>query len=65
MFFDQGESSCVTDCPQWIAYLDYMREGDAPVVGRLDRIAGSETMAIRPDSPTHGLRAASVADYRP
>ena len=46
VFVDRGESSRVKDRPQWIACLDYLRSGDTLVVRRLDRIAGSEKMAI-------------------
>ncbi len=34
------------DRPQWLACLDYLRPGDTLLVRRLDRIAGSEKMAI-------------------
>jgi DNA invertase Pin-like site-specific DNA recombinase len=46
VFVDHGESSRVADRPQWQACLDYLRAGDTLVVRRLDRIAGSEKMAI-------------------
>lgn len=46
VFVDRGESSRVRDRPQWRACLDYLRPGDTLVVRRLDRIAGSERMAI-------------------
>lgn len=46
VFVDRGESSRVKDRPQWLACLDYLRSGDILVVYRLDRIAGSEKMAI-------------------
>ena len=46
VFVDRGESSRVKDRPQWIACLDYLRSGDTLLVRRLDRIAGSEKMAI-------------------
>ncbi|MDR1442274.1 MAG: recombinase family protein [Bifidobacteriaceae bacterium] len=46
VFVEQGESSRVKDRPQWLACLDYLRPGDTLVVRRLDRIAGSERMAI-------------------
>jgi DNA invertase Pin-like site-specific DNA recombinase len=47
VFADHGESSRVVERPQWLACLDYLRAGDTLVVRRLDRIAGSETMAIQ------------------
>ena len=46
VFIDRGESSKVKDRPQWIACLDYLRKGDTLLVWRLDRVAGSEKMAI-------------------
>lgn len=46
VFVDHGESSRVADRPQWLACLDYLREGDTLVIRALDRVAGSEVMAI-------------------
>lgn len=46
VFVDHGESSKTKERPQWIACMDYLREGDTLLVRRLDRIAGSEKMAI-------------------
>ena len=46
VYVDHGESSRIKDRPQWLACLDYLRPGDTLVVRRLDRIAGSEKMAI-------------------
>lgn len=46
IFVDVGESSRVRDRPQWKACLDYLRKGDTLMVCRLDRLAGSEKMAI-------------------
>ncbi len=46
IFVDHGESSRVPDRPQWLACLDYLRPGDVLLVRALDRIAGSEVMAI-------------------
>ena len=53
MFVDHGESSRVKDRPQWLACLDYLRPGDTLMVRRLDRIAGSETMAIQTINELH------------
>ena len=53
VFVDHGESSRVTDRPQWLACLDFLRGGDTLIVRRLDRIAGSETMAIQTISELH------------
>ena len=57
VFVDHGESSRVKDRPQWLACLDYLRPGDTLMVRRLDRIAGSETMAIQTKCPWMGRRA--------
>lgn len=46
VFVDHGESSRRQDRPQWVACLDYLRAGDTLVVRRLDRLAGSERLAI-------------------
>ncbi|WP_264466185.1 recombinase family protein [Pengzhenrongella sicca] len=53
VFVDRGESSRVRDRPQWLACLDYLREGDTLMVRRLDRVAGSETMAIETINELH------------
>lgn len=53
VFVDQGESSRVKDRPQWLACLDYLRAGDTLLVRRLDRIAGSEKMAIETINELH------------
>lgn len=47
VFVDHGESSRVKDRPQWVACREYLRAGDTLVIRALDRIAGSEVMAIR------------------
>ena len=53
VFVDQGESSRVRDRPQWLACLDYLRAGDTLVVRGLDRVAGSEKMAIETINELH------------
>lgn len=53
VFVDHGESSRVKDRPQWRACLDYLRPGDTLVVRRLDRLAGSEKMAIETITDLH------------
>ncbi len=45
-FVDHGESSRAADRPQWLACRDYLRPGDTLVFRALDRLAGSEVMAI-------------------
>ncbi|GAB2704724.1 recombinase family protein [Microbacterium marinum] len=46
VFVDHGESSRIADRPQWLACLDYLREGDTLVVRRLDRLGGTERIII-------------------
>lgn len=46
VFVDHGESSRAADRPQWLACRDYLRGGDTLVFRALDRLAGSEVMAI-------------------
>ena len=48
VFVDHGESSRAADRPQWLACRDYLRGGDTLVFRALDRLAGSEVMAIWP-----------------
>lgn len=64
VFVDHGESSRVAERPQWLACLDYLREGDTLMVRRLDRIAGSETMAIQAISELHdrGINIKSLTE---
>ena len=53
VFVDHGESSRIRDRPQWLACLDYLRDGDTLVVRALDRLAGTTTMAIQTISELH------------
>jgi DNA invertase Pin-like site-specific DNA recombinase len=53
VFVDRGESSRIADRPQWVACLDYLGEGDTLLIRALDRIAGSEVMAIQTISELH------------
>lgn len=46
VFIDHGESSRVADRPQWVACLDYLRDGDTLLVRRLDRLGGTERIII-------------------
>ena len=47
VFVGHGESSRVTDRPQWVACKDYLRHRDTLVVRALDRLAGTTTLAIQ------------------
>lgn len=64
VFVDHGESSRISERPQWLACLDYLRAGDTLVVRRLDRIAGSEKMAIETinDLHTRGVNIKSLTE---
>ncbi len=53
VFVDHGESSRLKDRPDWVACLDYLREGDTLIVRALDRLAGTTTMAIETISQLH------------
>lgn len=46
VFVDYGESSRRPDRPQWVACLETLESGDVLVVRALDRLAGTERMAI-------------------
>lgn len=46
VYVDHGESSRIADRPQWVACRDYLRAGDTLVVRALDRLAGTEQMAV-------------------
>lgn len=64
VFVDHGESSRVADRPQWSACLDHLRPGDTLVIRALDRIAGSEVMAIQTIAQLHdrGLNIRSLTE---
>lgn len=46
VYVDHGESSRIANRPQWVACLARLEPGDTLLVRRLDRVAGSERMAI-------------------
>lgn len=46
VYVDHGESSRIASRPQWVACLARLESGDTLLVRRLDRVAGSERMAI-------------------
>lgn len=53
VFVDHGESSRVRDRPEWTNCLSFLQPGDTLIVRRLDRIAGSERMAIEAINDLH------------
>ncbi|WP_028471516.1 recombinase family protein [Nocardioides alkalitolerans] len=64
VFVDHGESSRIADRPQWKACGDYLRPGDTLVIRALDRIAGTEQMAIEliRDLGRRGVRLRSLTE---
>lgn len=58
IFVDHGASSRTADRPEWQKCLDYLRPGDTLVIRALDRIAGTEVLAIQ---TLHELGAAGIA----
>ncbi|MGO3233224.1 MAG: recombinase family protein [Microbacterium sp.] len=64
VFVDHGESSRIGDRPEWLRCLDVLREGDTLVIRALDRIAGSEKMAIEliRDLARRGVRLKSLTE---
>lgn len=64
VFVDHGESSRISDRAQWQACLDCLREGDTLIIRGLDRIAGTEQMAIEliRDLGKRGVRLKSLTE---
>lgn len=64
VYVDRGESSRFEDRPQWLACLDHLMAGDTLVIRALDRIAGSELMAIEiiRDLGRRGVRIKSLTE---
>lgn len=64
VYVDLGQSSRITDRPQWVACLDHLLAGDTLVVRALDRIAGTEVMAIETirDLGSRGVRLRSLSE---
>lgn len=64
VFVDHAQSSRRADRPQWLACLDYLRSGDTLVVWRLDRLAGTTTMAVEVINDLHerGVHIKSVTE---
>lgn len=46
VYVGHGESSRIANRPQWVACLARLESGDTLLVRRLDRVAGSDRMAI-------------------
>lgn len=64
VYVDRGESSRVNERPQWVACLDHLRSGDTLVIRALDRVAGTERMAIETirDLGQRGVRIKSLTE---
>ncbi len=64
VFVDHATSSRRADRPQWIACLDYLRAGDTLLVWRLDRLAGTQTLAIETINDLHerGVQIKSLTE---
>lgn len=64
VYVDRGESSRVNERPQWVACLDHLRSGDTLVIRALDRVAGTERMAIETirDLGQRGVRLKSLTE---
>lgn len=64
VFVDHGESYRRADRPAWTACLDYLREGDTLVIRALDRVAGTEQLAIEiiRDLGARGVRLRSLTE---
>lgn len=64
VFIDHGESSRIAERPQWAECRKQLRRGDTLVILALDRIAGSELMAIEiiRDLGNRGVRLKSLTE---
>ena len=64
VFVDRGVSSRLEHRPAWDACMEYLREGDVLVVRALDRLAGSERIAIDVirDLGRRGVRLRSLTE---
>lgn len=64
VYVDRGESSRVSERPQWVVCLDHLRSGDTLIIRALDRVAGTERMAIETirDLGKRGVRIKSLTE---
>lgn len=64
VFVDCAASSRRADRPQWLACLEYLRLGDTLVVWRLDRLAGTQKLAIETINELHerGVQIRSLTE---
>ena len=64
VFVDHAASSRRADRPQWLACLDYLRDGDTLAVWRLDRLADTQTLAIETINDLHerGVQIKSLTE---
>lgn len=64
VFVDPAASSRRADRPQWLACLDYLRAGDTVAVWRLDRLAGTQRLAIETINELHerGVQIKSLTE---
>lgn len=64
VFVDHGQSSRTADRPQWAACLAQLLPGDTLVIRALDRIAGTEVIAIETirDLGSRGVRLRSLTE---
>ena len=53
VFVDHAESSRKSQRPQWLACRDFLHAGDTLLIWRLDRLAGTTTMAIQTITELH------------
>lgn len=64
VYVDHGVSSRISDRPEWLRCLEHLRDGDTLVFRALDRIAGSEVMAIQTlhELGERGVRVESLTE---
>lgn len=64
VFIDHGESSREVARPEWIACKRHLRRGDTLIIRALDRVAGTERMAIEVirELGERGIRIRSLSE---